>query len=459
MLIHVLIPIRVGSQRLPKKHLLELEGTPIYSIIYENAKSLFPDSAISFCIPDTRENDIYEEKLRSIGANIFRGDDKNVLKRLQDAASKTKAKYVARLCGDNVFFVKDLIAEMLIVASTCNYKIITNGNHRTFPKGCTFEIIDRITFLNISPSDLSESDCEHVFPFFYRNIDDKFIKNFKLESNLNEFDLSVDDPRQINRLSYIWKELNSKSIIHMSELSIVCKLLNSIKRTERMSGKTGPFCMLNMGSFADFDDIRSIYVLTETVRKLGLDGMEFNDEPNTSVETICEKLTNLKMMFQNQVKIGMYSGDLDRIMKISKYVDYICFYCCSNNYSKLLDLVPSLDSQFILILRNTSNELFEIISRKALQLGIKNKIDIVLECRQSQFTEIAASENELHLKHGIARFLVSPNIVLNDPFSNVSGRLFSVSNIVNRDKESDIKVEIFRMEQVLQSNIRRYTQT
>ena len=120
MLINVLIPIRVGSQRLPFKHLAKLNGIPIYEIIYKNALALFPKEAICFCIPNTMENDFYSHKLSELGANVFRGDEMNVLLRLQDAALKTESKYIARLCGDNVFIIKDLIEEIILFS----YKIL-----------------------------------------------------------------------------------------------------------------------------------------------------------------------------------------------------------------------------------------------------------------------------------------------------------------------------------------------
>lgn len=350
MLIKILIPMRAGSQRLPFKHFVELEGTPIYEIIFNNVKSLFPIEAICFCIPDTPENDSYEQRLHDLGTQVFRGDEHDVLSRLQNAARKSEAEYVARLCGDNIFLVEDLIEEVLAFAESRQFKVITNAKHRSFPKGCTFEAIETKTFLNVNPQDVSSSDREHVFPYFYRTVPEGLTKNIEFGTNINHMDLTVDDPRQMSMLRKVFRSVNKKTVVRKADVPSVCDALERAEHSARFDGKTGKFSLLNVGRVCSGEELEAVFNTTHEVRKLGLDALEFSVNQKMKIEKISDFVSECKQLFGKQISIGIQTSDLDTTPFLSEISDFVSVRPNGANRSKLASLESKATPPFVLTL-------------------------------------------------------------------------------------------------------------
>ena len=99
----VLIPMRLGSTRLPGKGLrtigpytsLELLGRRL-----RNARSL---DAIVLCTTTLPEDDRLAEHAAELGLQVYRGSRDDVLLRLTEAAESQQATQVAEVDGDDIF--------------------------------------------------------------------------------------------------------------------------------------------------------------------------------------------------------------------------------------------------------------------------------------------------------------------------------------------------------------------
>ena len=76
-----IVQARMGSTRLPGKMLLQLNNHPVVSWIYLRMKRCKMLHQLVFSIPETNENNILEKSLRSMGAEVIRGSENDVLDR------------------------------------------------------------------------------------------------------------------------------------------------------------------------------------------------------------------------------------------------------------------------------------------------------------------------------------------------------------------------------------------
>ena len=84
----VFIPIRLSSERLPRKILKLVNGRPIlYHMLDRIMKSNFINSKKNIVVCTTKEkiDDVLEKKVKNYGASIFRGSKNDLIKRFYDA--------------------------------------------------------------------------------------------------------------------------------------------------------------------------------------------------------------------------------------------------------------------------------------------------------------------------------------------------------------------------------------
>ena len=123
-----IIQARLGSKRLPGKTLMPFHGYPLIDWVVSRVKSTASIEECCVAIPDNKANNNLAEHLLSIGANVFRGDESDVLGRVYGAALEMDADLVVRVCADNPL-VCSLELEKLIV----NVIVIVIVNMMIYP--------------------------------------------------------------------------------------------------------------------------------------------------------------------------------------------------------------------------------------------------------------------------------------------------------------------------------------
>ena len=153
------------------------------------------------------------EILQKFKIKYFRGDLKNVAKRLYKVAELNKVKYFMRINGDSPLIDYKTIDRAFCIFKNRNkdYDLITNVFPRTFPKGQSVEIIKTLA-LKKNLDYFSKTDEEHVTKYFYKNYKKFQIKNFKLKGKKKDIDQSIDTKKD---LEYVLKkfENNFKRLI------------------------------------------------------------------------------------------------------------------------------------------------------------------------------------------------------------------------------------------------------
>tara|TARA_B110000090_G_C13346224_1_gene433075 strand:- start:828 stop:1463 length:636 start_codon:yes stop_codon:yes gene_type:complete len=202
------IQARCSSKRFKNKILFPINNLPL--IIHVNLrvkKSRFIKKII-IATSKNKTDDKLIKILKKFKIKYFRGDLKNVAKRLYKVAELNKVKYFMRISGDSPLINYKIIDRALNIFKNKNkdYDLITNIFPRSFPKGQSIEIIKTST-LKKNLDFFSKLDEEHVSTYFYKNFKRFKILNFKFKNKKKEIDQSIDTKKD---LANVLKNFESK---------------------------------------------------------------------------------------------------------------------------------------------------------------------------------------------------------------------------------------------------------
>jgi spore coat polysaccharide biosynthesis protein SpsF (cytidylyltransferase family) len=192
----VLVQARSSSRRFPRKILHRIYGkTLIEHVILKINKSKYIKNIV-VVTSNNKSDDNLVNLLKKNNINYFRGELKNVAKRLLQAAEKYKKKYFMRINADSPLIDFKLIDLSIKIYLKKKYDLITNVFPRFFPSGQSVEII-RTSALKKNIKKMSKIELEHVTSFFYKNYVNFSIKNFSVKKKPINMKLSVDTKKDL----------------------------------------------------------------------------------------------------------------------------------------------------------------------------------------------------------------------------------------------------------------------
>ncbi len=214
----------MGSKRLPNKMMLYLHGHPICEWVYKRVIKSKKINHVIFAIPDNKENNVLYLYLKSIGANVFKGSEKNVVDRFYNAAHAFAADRVIRICADNPL-VCPLEIDRLVDFfdnSECDYAYNHIPKNNNYPDGFGAEICPISILDKIHQAQKSEQQQEHVFNYILDNKSKFVIKTFDAPKYISYPKLKLD----IDTISDYQKMMSFKISVDMTSLEIVKTILN-----------------------------------------------------------------------------------------------------------------------------------------------------------------------------------------------------------------------------------------
>jgi len=208
--ISIFMRARLGSSRLPKKHLLEIKGKPVIQHLIERIRDNTTIRNIVLCTTEDAEDDILEKIALDNGINCFRGDAENVLKRYYDAGKKYAVKYIVNIDCD------DLLVNYELIDKTAKLMEIFDADYLTwegYPLGC---IPTAMSYSGIKKLyEDSTEDIEHISLYFINSpkfntvtikVSDKLLKR----DYFNDIRLTLDYEDDFRLFKRIYDELYDK---------------------------------------------------------------------------------------------------------------------------------------------------------------------------------------------------------------------------------------------------------
>jgi spore coat polysaccharide biosynthesis protein SpsF (cytidylyltransferase family) len=194
----VFLIARMGSNRLPGKHLLKL-STGDYCIIYL-VNSLLKNYSIEdivLCTTSSSKDDILVDQIISNfpKINIFRGSETNVLDRVYSCCAFYSFTDFIRINADNVLLNSSLIKSIELVHMSLKFDYTSNCEPKSLPDGMSVQIINGSFFKKYHEIVKEiEYNQEHIFDNMKKYTNNYCNISFELGSNnLNDKITSLDN--------------------------------------------------------------------------------------------------------------------------------------------------------------------------------------------------------------------------------------------------------------------------
>ena len=210
--IAIVIQARMSSSRFPEKVLSPLCGMPMLMWTINYCRQI---NLPLFVLTSTDKGD--DQLIGMLEKNYvsyYRGSLENVVSRYLSFMKEHQVKKVVRISGDSPLINPDVILKVIAQdQELADADLTTNVFPRSFPKGQSVEVIPRKSLELLRDRSLSESDIEHVTPYFYANYKEFKINNLNNTEDLSSINLSVDTKEDLLRVNQFMalKSLNYSS--------------------------------------------------------------------------------------------------------------------------------------------------------------------------------------------------------------------------------------------------------
>ena len=159
-----IVQARMGSSRLPGKSMLDLHGYPVIEWVFRRASKACLLDHLVFAIPKSKKDDPLYDYLSGLGANVFRGDEFDLIDRLYHAATEWKAGYIVRICADCPFVSGSEIDRLIdfFMGGDLDYAYNNFPDNNCYPDGIGAEIIPFDILAEIHKEAKGSGDREHI---------------------------------------------------------------------------------------------------------------------------------------------------------------------------------------------------------------------------------------------------------------------------------------------------------
>ena len=228
--IGIIIYARTTSRRLPGKVLKILnDKITLLELVHDRVKKKSRNILI---IVNTSKN-IQDDKIVALckrkKIKYFRGKLNNVFERTVECCKKYKLKSFVRVNADRPFFDFNLMETMIKIYQKKKYDIVTNQFPKSCPKGLACEISNTKIFFDLTKKNLSNSDKEHIFKYFYKNNSQYKIKNYisKIYNSNKKINLSIDTKKDFKNVEKIYNNSNNNFFVDTKKIIFNYKNLSS----------------------------------------------------------------------------------------------------------------------------------------------------------------------------------------------------------------------------------------
>ena len=209
-----IIQARMGSSRLPGKMGMDLHGMPVIDWVLKRTKLARRLQEIVLATTEKSEDDFLEDAGNKNGVVVFRGNEKDVLRRFVDAGNIAKADLVVRVCGDRPLIDPSLvdlaIEHFFAYRSDLSFNHISDGIYN-WPRGFGVEVLHHENLVSLDHRVTDPKAREHVTYHMWKNRRQFKILPVPCPQGLNlpiaDVKFDVDEAQDLARLEALCKGL------------------------------------------------------------------------------------------------------------------------------------------------------------------------------------------------------------------------------------------------------------
>jgi spore coat polysaccharide biosynthesis protein SpsF len=220
-LIGCIVQARLGSTRLPKKVLLNIdEKNSTLSYVINQLKNCRKIDKIIVATTNLKEDDDIEKAVKKLDIECFRGSEKDVLDRYYNCAKQFRFDIVVRITSDCPLIDPEIVDQVIENFDPRIEDYISNTLENSFPKGLDVEVFTFLALERAWRESKLPSEREHVTQFI-RNNNDFRIKNFKNKENISNLRWTLDRKEDLEFIRQIIKRIKKRPITMKDVISIL----------------------------------------------------------------------------------------------------------------------------------------------------------------------------------------------------------------------------------------------
>ena len=131
MNVDAFILARLGSSRLPQKHLLEIQDKPIIQHLFERISKCKTIRKIVVCTTDNISDDPLINFLEKEKITWFRGSEHDIVKRLLDAAKNYDTDLIVDIEGDKIYTEPEFVDRSVHMMLNSDYDFLMGSSSPT----------------------------------------------------------------------------------------------------------------------------------------------------------------------------------------------------------------------------------------------------------------------------------------------------------------------------------------
>lgn len=224
--IGIVVQARLGSSRLPRKALIEVNGKPLLQRLCRRMQLCRNADDLIVATSNGPQDQAIEDACRSWGIAVCRGPEKDLTTRLLDVARVRGLCALVRVTGDNPLTDPEGIDEMIGAFRESRHRgegetaIVHNAHRKGYPYGTGAEIANR-SLLEICDRELNSPDDREDFMGFARRCGDRF-KCVKLDAppglSRPDYFLTVDYPEDLALQENISAHFRGRDDMRLQEI-------------------------------------------------------------------------------------------------------------------------------------------------------------------------------------------------------------------------------------------------
>ena len=187
------IPVRMGSERLPGKVMREVEGRPLLGHLLDRVKLSSELSDVIVATSDFEENDCIQSFCNQQGVRVFRGSETDVLDRILGALRSMEADNGVLVFGDGPLIDPQIIDDVTrYFLEHSQYDFVSNDLETSWPPGMEVEAFN-VAALADSAVNCTDLEIREHSTLYIRQHPDRYrLKNLSAEGPLNRPDVSFE---------------------------------------------------------------------------------------------------------------------------------------------------------------------------------------------------------------------------------------------------------------------------
>jgi len=206
--IDIFIPVRLRSERLPKKGMRKINDKPIIKYLVERLEKTTTVRNLIICTTLTKTDDELVDYLIEEKISYFRGSEHDILDRYVNAAKKFNTDFIVNVEGDDIYTDPDCVDVISkeFLKTNADYLDIDSMPFGLSPSGIKVSALEKICYIKKS------KNTETGYKRFFTESGLFKVKHINLENNLDfpkNTRLSLDYEEDFQLAEEIFKHLGN----------------------------------------------------------------------------------------------------------------------------------------------------------------------------------------------------------------------------------------------------------